>query len=151
MKIVKLDEAQSYEKRVANKVLKDFVSNKYGIKLHKGATVHHLKSSSDIAFAGVMNNGTKATPVEVRQALKYVFIIDAGTANNNTAFNDVIHRMLHLTNNNVSDLMNLFDMIQQASIYYFDGNTIVKSTLKQMSEDPTFNLSATDFDNAEKD
>ena len=118
-----VNEESSRSKKNINKRIKLYFQNKYGIKLNKGATVHHLVTSNNKAFSDFYASENDDT---FASAMDKVAIIDAGDDTANTHFNDAVHRLFDLVNGHFGkrDLATLFDLISNATVYYMDNGEL---------------------------
>ena len=133
-----LTEESSPEKKALNKKLKDWYAKIFPeTPLNPGATVHHLKSSKNSVFTEFKNNPNKETFLK---AMNNAVIIDAGDKENNTRFNDTVHRLLDLTNGNAGTkgLEDLLDRVRCTQVYYVDGETPITKHFEDIVGDPRF-------------
>ena len=144
-----LREEQSYEKRLCNKMLKSYFSNKY-VKLNPGATVHHLITSHNEVFSKIISTQEEPTDADYENALKKVAIIDAGDEEDNTRFNDAVHRLIDLTNGNAGNknFAELMQLLRDAKVYYIDdGGNLQTKKFSEIAGDPHFHFDSNEFNN----
>lgn len=97
------------------------------------------------------DKGEKLNPTdeEYIKALNYVIILDAGSEKDNTAFNDVVHRLIDLTNGkngNFSNLNELFNLIKKINVYYFNDGEVVRTTFENVAGSDRLHFDEEEFD-----